>query len=77
MDGKQLILDGRAALGIELGSTRIKAVMTDYDGKDYKLNYLYKAGEDGKLASTGNGLCDRERLIRCGYESMMTGKRSA
>ncbi len=32
MDGKQLILDGRAALGIELGSTRIKAVMTDYDG---------------------------------------------
>jgi hypothetical protein len=53
------------------------AEMTDYDGKDYKLNYLYKAGEDGKLASTGNGLCDRERLIRCGYESMMTGKRSA
>ena len=49
------------------------AEMNDYDGKDYKLNYLYKAGEDGVLASTGNGLCDRERLIRCGYDSMMTG----
>ena len=48
------------------------AEMNDYDGKDYKLNYLYKAGEDGVLASTGNGLCDRERLIRCGYDSMMT-----
>ena len=53
------------------------AEMTDYDGKDYKLNYLYKAGEDGVLAPTGNGLSDRERLIRSGYESMMTGKRSA
>ena len=38
------------------------AEMTYYDGKDYKLNYLYKAGEDGVLAPTGNGLRDRERL---------------
>ena len=53
------------------------AEMTDYDGKEYKLNYLYKAGEDGILASTGNGLCDRERLIRCGYDAMMTGIKSA
>ena len=53
------------------------AEMTDYDGKDYKLNYLYKAGEDGVLASTGNGLYDRERLIRCGYDSMMTGAEGA
>lgn len=53
------------------------AEMTDYDGSEYKLNYLYKAGEDGVLASTGNGLCDRERLIRCGYDSMMTGIKSA
>jgi len=49
------------------------AEMTDYDGTDYKLNYLYKAGEDGVLAPTGNGLHDRERLTRCGYETMMTG----
>ena len=53
------------------------AEMTDYDGKDYKLNYLYKAGEDGVLASTGNGLCDRERLIRCGYDLMMRGTKGA
>ena len=53
------------------------AEMTDYDGKDYKLNYLYKAGEDGVLAPTGNGLRDRERLIRGGYESMLAGTGSA
>lgn len=53
------------------------AEMTDYDGTDYKLNYLYKAGEDGMLAATGNALCDRERLIRGGYETMMTGSRSS
>lgn len=53
------------------------AEMTDYDGTDYKLNYLYKAGEDGVLAQTGNALFDRERLIRCGYETMMTGMQSA
>ena len=53
------------------------AEMRDYDGTDYKLNYLYKAGEDGVLAPTGNGLFDRERLVRCGYESMMTGIKSA
>ena len=53
------------------------AEMTDYDGKDYKLNYLYKAGEDGVLSPTGNGLRDRERLIRGGYESMLTGTGSA
>ena len=53
------------------------AEMTDYDGTDYKLNYLYKAGEDGVLAPTGNGLRDRERLTRCGYETMMTGVKSS
>ena len=53
------------------------AEMTDYDGAEYKLNYLYRTGEDGRLAPTGNRLCDRERLVRCGYESMMTGIQSA
>ncbi|MBR3329641.1 MAG: CpaF family protein [Mogibacterium sp.] len=53
------------------------AEMTDYDGNNYKLNYLYKTGEDGKLNPTGNGLRDRERLIRSGYDSMLTGIKSA
>ena len=49
------------------------AEMNDYNGTDYDLNYLYRTGDDGVLRATGNGLCDRERLIRCGYDSMMTG----
>ncbi len=53
------------------------AEMTGYDGKDYRLNYLYRVGENGLLTPTGNGLKDRERLIRCGYDSMMTGTGSA
>lgn len=32
MDAKQLIESGKTALGIEFGSTRIKAVLTDFDG---------------------------------------------
>ena len=32
MDGKSVLEAGKTALGIEFGSTRIKAVMTDYDG---------------------------------------------
>lgn len=50
------------------------AEMTDFDGADYKLNYLYKSTEGGSLEPTGNGLIDRERLVRCGYDSMMKGR---
>ena len=50
------------------------AEMTDFNGTDYVLNYLYKADEGGLLAPTGNGLADRERLIRNGYDHMMRGK---
>ncbi len=32
MGAKELIQSGKSALGIELGSTRIKAVLTDFDG---------------------------------------------
>ena len=32
MDAKTLILEGKTALGIEFGSTRIKGVLVDYDG---------------------------------------------
>lgn len=49
------------------------AEMTDFDGTDYKLNYLYKADEGGILAPTGNGLMDRERLVRSGYDQILTG----
>lgn len=49
------------------------AEMTGFDGDRYKLNYLYKTGKDDVLVSTGNGLVDRERLIRSGYDSILTG----
>ena len=32
MDGRKLIESGQTALGIELGSTRIKAVLIDLEG---------------------------------------------
>ncbi|MBR1486231.1 MAG: hypothetical protein IJ597_03125, partial [Synergistaceae bacterium] len=32
MSAKDLIIQGKTALGIEFGSTRIKGVLTDYDG---------------------------------------------
>ena len=32
MSGKESILTGKTALGIEFGSTRIKAVLIDYEG---------------------------------------------
>ncbi|MBQ7990876.1 MAG: CpaF family protein [Oscillospiraceae bacterium] len=49
------------------------AEMTDYNGEEYKLNYLYKADEEGILRATGNGLHDRDRLIRSGYDNMLMG----
>ena len=49
------------------------AEMTGFDGDRYRLNYLYKTGKDDVLVSTGNGLVDRERLIRSGYDSILTG----
>ena len=51
------------------------AEMAGFDGSKYKINYLYKAGEAGKLISTGNSLIDRERLIRAGYGQMLRGLR--
>lgn len=32
MGAKELIIEGKTALGIELGSTRIKGVLIDYQG---------------------------------------------
>ena len=58
------------------GNRRVEEVaeMTGFDGADYKLNYLYRAGLDGILRPTGNGLRDRERLIRGGCGSMLAGE---
>lgn len=55
------------------GSRRVEEVaeMLGFDGNDYVLNYLYKADERGRLKKSGNGLCDRERLIRAGYEDRL------
>ena len=57
------------------GNRRVEEVaeMTGYDGTEYSLNYLYRAGLDGKIRPTGNGLIDRERLIRGGCGSMLAG----
>ena len=57
------------------GNRRVEEVaeMTGFDGTDYRLNYLYRAGLDGKLRPTGNSLLDRERLIRGGCGSMLSG----
>jgi len=49
------------------------AEMTGFDGNEYRLNYLYRSDEKGILKATGNSLLDRERLIRSGYGSMLTG----
>ena len=58
------------------GNRRVEEVaeMTGFDGSDYGLNYLYRAGLDGKIRPTGNSLIDRERLIRGGYGNMMNGR---
>lgn len=57
------------------GNRRVEEVaeLTGFDGTDYELNYLYRAGLDGKLRPTGNGLRDRERLTRGGFGNMLTG----
>ena len=47
------------------------AEMIGFDGSDYIVSYLYITDECGKLISTGNGLTDRERLIRAGLGGMM------
>ena len=59
------------------GRRRVEEVaeMKGYDGGEYKINYLYRADEKGRLRSTGNPLYDRERLVRAGYGQMMTGCR--
>ena len=57
------------------GRRRVEEVaeLTGFNGTDYEINYLYRAGSDGRLAPTGTGLYDRERLIRNGYGEMLCG----
>lgn len=49
------------------------AELTAYDGENYSINYLYKADSSRTLQPTGNGLQDRERLIRSGYADCLKG----
>ena len=49
------------------------AEMIGFDGNEYRLNYLYKTGKDGVLVPVGNGLTDRDRLIRCGFSASLVG----
>ena len=53
------------------------AEMVGFDGNEYRLNYLYKAGKEGVLIPTGNGLNDRERLIRSGNAHKLTGSKQS
>ena len=55
------------------GRRRVEEVaeLTGFDGADYLINYLYRAGSDGVLIPTGSSLCDRERLVRSGYGDML------
>ena len=41
MDVKSVIENGKTALGIELGSTRIKGVLVDFQGKVLAVGRLY------------------------------------
>lgn len=49
------------------------AEMIGFDGKEYRLNYLYRTEKGGMLIPTGSGLYDRERLIRCGHATLLAG----
>ena len=49
------------------------AEMIGFNGSEYRLNYLYRTEQNGILVPTGKGLIDRERLIRTGYDRMLTG----
>lgn len=40
MGAKELIIEGKTALGIELGSTRIKGVLIDYQGNVLASEYM-------------------------------------
>jgi pilus assembly protein CpaF len=50
------------------------AELVSYDGENYSINYLYKADSNRILQPTGNGLIDRERLIRAGYRAVLRGR---
>ena len=51
------------------------AELDGFDGRDYKINYLYHLDADGMLKRTGNGLMDRGRLDRAGYGKKLEGKK--
>ena len=50
------------------------AEMIGFDGTDYIISYMYRTDNNGILVNTGNGLDDRERLIRAGYGDRMNDR---
>ena len=42
------------------------AEMVGFSGTEYELNYLYSTGSDGRIASTGNRMINREKFRQCG-----------
>ena len=50
------------------------AEMVGFDGTDYIISYMYQTDNTGLLVNTGNGLNDRERLIRAGYGDRMNDR---
>ena len=50
------------------------AEMIGFNGTDYIISYMYQTDNTGLLVNTGNGLNDRERLIRAGYGDRMNDR---
>ena len=46
-----------------------------FDGNEYKINYLYKTNQEGKLERTNIGLVDRGRLVRAGFGNKLGGRK--
>ena len=68
MDAKQSIIENKTALGIELGSTRIKAVLIDGSyapiaagGYDWENRF-----EEMSLGKAGNKMSGHTALMTCG-----------
>ena len=65
MTAKECIANGRAVLGIELGSTRIKAVLNDENNKPIKYFFTADAeldADDIKLDIQYGALCSGSQI---------------
>lgn len=79
---KQIILDGRAALGIEFGSTRIKAILVDPDNKvlasgdhtwqDQLVGGAWSYGQDAILAGLKDAYQNMKADVKAKYGVTLT-----